>query len=161
MLEALLVRGPLAGQEDEAEEPHAPAEDWNVFERLLEDDVEVAVHGRAVCHPPEIDPVSVDLVGVSSLFYRMWPGQPYLVVRDEYQPFWKVAFEQAILLLPHLPSYALVSTDAHRDGRPPVRHGSDGHAKVLLGHGHPRVEEVLAIEVKRQADVLGDGDAET
>jgi hypothetical protein len=32
---------------------------------------------------------------------------------------------------------------------------------VLLGHGHPRVEEIFAVEVQREANILCDGDAGT
>jgi hypothetical protein len=59
--EAFFVRGPFAREENEAVEHHAGAEDGDVLYRFFEDDVEVAVHLRGVCDPPEIDPVGVDL----------------------------------------------------------------------------------------------------
>ena len=61
MLEARLVLGPFARQEDEAEEHHARAENWDVSEGLFEDDVEVAVHAVGVGGPPEVEPVGVYL----------------------------------------------------------------------------------------------------
>jgi len=61
MLEALLVCRPLAREEDEPVEHHAPAKYWYVFERLLEDDVQVAVHRSGITCPPYVDPISVNL----------------------------------------------------------------------------------------------------
>jgi hypothetical protein len=58
----------------------------------------------------------------------------------------------------HSSSDALVSTDSHLDRRPPVGHGGADDAEMLLGHGHPCVEEVLGEEVKWRANELGDGD---
>lgn len=66
MVESLLVGGPFAGEEDEAIEHHAGAKDGDVFYGFLEDNVDVAVHGAGVGQPPEVDPVRVDLLGVSA-----------------------------------------------------------------------------------------------
>ena len=59
MCEAFAVFGPVARQEDEGEELHAPAEDGHVFEGFFEDDEDVAVHARGVGYPPEVEPVGV------------------------------------------------------------------------------------------------------
>lgn len=82
----------------------------------------------------------------------------YLVVRDVDNALWKVAFESAILCLPHLSSDALVSADSDLDGCPPICHGGADDAEVLLAHGHPGIEQVLAVEVQRRADELRDSD---
>jgi hypothetical protein len=83
----------------------------------------------------------------------------YLVVRDVNNTLWKVAFESTILSLPHLSSDALVSADPDLDGCPPICHGGADDAEMLLAHGHPGIEQVLAVEVQRRADELGDSDA--
>jgi hypothetical protein len=85
----------------------------------------------------------------------------YLVVGYKYYALGKVGLESAVLCLSELSSHALVSTDPHLDWRPPVGHGRAYDAKVLLGHGHPCVEEVLAVKVQRRAYELRDRDAKT
>lgn len=91
VLEARLVFGPIPRQKNEAKELHAPAEDWYPFERLFEDYVNVAMHSIGVCDPPQVEPVSVYLSGVSlHTWLEVW--SIYLMVRDQNQPLWKVAF---------------------------------------------------------------------
>jgi hypothetical protein len=65
ILKPLFVGSPFSREEDEAVEHHAGAEDGDVFYRLFEDDVKVAVHSRSVGSPPEVDPVRVYLLRVS------------------------------------------------------------------------------------------------
>lgn len=67
VLKPFLVLCPLAGEEYEAVEHHACSDDWYVFYRLLEDDVEVAMHAGGISDPPEVYPVSVYLVAVNIL----------------------------------------------------------------------------------------------
>jgi len=62
-----LVDRPFPRQEYESVEPHSISNYRNALQRLFQDDVDVAVHGRRIRYPPEIEPVSVDLVYVSSL----------------------------------------------------------------------------------------------
>lgn len=59
----MLVRGHLAGHEDEPKEHHSRTEDGYVFQRLLENDIQVAMCAGlvGVSHPPEVKPVRVDL----------------------------------------------------------------------------------------------------
>lgn len=66
MLETGFIRGPLAGQKNEAEKLHAVADYRNVFQRFFEDDVEVAMHARSISNPPQVQPVGVDLARVST-----------------------------------------------------------------------------------------------
>lgn len=82
------------------------------------------------------------------------------MVSNEHHTLWKVALQASIFRLSQLAPHTLVATDSHLDRRPPVRHGGAEHAELLLGQGHPRVEQVLAVEVQRRAYDLGDGDAE-
>lgn len=143
VLEALLVLCPFPRKEDEAVKHHAGAEDGDVLDGLLEDDVEVAVHLGGVGDPPEVDPVGI-----------------YLVVCDQDEALGEQALEPPVFGLLQLASDGLVPADPDLDGGPPVGHGGDEDTKLLLGHGHPCVEVVLAVEVERRADGLGDGDAE-
>jgi hypothetical protein len=77
------------------------------------------------------------------------------MVGDEDHALWKVTFESSVFCLFELSSHALIPTDAHLDWRPPVGHGGGNDAKVLLGHSHPGIEKILAVEVERRADKLG------
>jgi predicted fused transcriptional regulator/phosphomethylpyrimidine kinase len=61
VLEARLVGGPVARQEDEAEEHHARADEGQELERPLEDDEDVAVHPGRVGAEPHVHPVGVEL----------------------------------------------------------------------------------------------------
>ena len=83
------------------------------------------------------------------------------MIRYQNHALGKVAFESPVRCLPHLSSHTFVTADPDLGGCPPVRHGGCDDAKVLLGHGHPGVEEVFAVEVQGQANVLGNGDTET
>lgn len=89
-MKAFLVCGPFAREEDEAVEHHAGAQDGNVFDRFFENDVEVTVHLRGVCYPPQVDPVGVDL----RCQLRKYDGckRTYLVVGDEDHALRKVTF---------------------------------------------------------------------
>lgn len=82
------------------------------------------------------------------------------MVRNQHDALWKVALEPSILCLPELSANTLIPAHSHPDGSPPVCHGGCDDAKVLFGHGHPSVEEVLAVEIERSADPLGDADTE-
>jgi hypothetical protein len=53
-LEATLVCFPFSRQEDEVVELSAPAEDGNILQGLLEDDIDATVHLVGVCDPPEV-----------------------------------------------------------------------------------------------------------
>lgn len=64
-----------------------------------------------------------------------------------------------MLCLPHLSSDALVAADSDLDGCPPICHGGADDAEMLLAHGHPGIEQVLAVQVQRRADELRDSDA--
>jgi hypothetical protein len=59
----------------------------------------------------------------------------------------EVALYAPVFCLAQLASHARIAADPHLDGRPPVCHGGDDDAEVLLGHGHPGVEEVFAVVV--------------
>lgn len=62
VFESWLVFGPGPSEEDESVKHHSrEPEDWNVAERLFEDDVDEAVHTGGVGYPPEVKPVGVDL----------------------------------------------------------------------------------------------------
>lgn len=52
--EPWLVKLPLSRQEDEVVELCAPTENWNILERLLEDDVDAAMHFVCIRYPPKI-----------------------------------------------------------------------------------------------------------
>jgi hypothetical protein len=84
----------------------------------------------------------------------------YLVIRHKDDALGEVGLEAPVFCLAELTAHALVAAHAHGDGRPPVGHGCTNDAEVLLGHGHPGVEEVFAVEVERGAEELRDGDAE-
>jgi hypothetical protein len=84
----------------------------------------------------------------------------YLVVRHKDDALREVGLEASVFCLAELPAHALVAAHAHSDGRPPPGHGCADDTKVLLGHGHPGVEEVFAVEVKWGAEELRNGDAE-
>ena len=68
MDETRLVLLPFPRKEDEAVELHAEAEEWDIFERFLEDDIDVPVHFGRVCHPPKVEPIRVELVIVSDIY---------------------------------------------------------------------------------------------
>ena len=70
-----------------------------------------------------------------------------LVVGDQNHALREVALYTPIFCLAQLTSYTCVAADAHLDGRPPVCHSCDDDAEVLLRHGHPCVEEILAVVV--------------
>lgn len=69
------------------------------------------------------------------------------MIRNQDHPLREITFQSPILGHLQLPSYTLISTNYHLDRRPPVRHGGDGQAKLLLRHGHPGVEVVLIVPV--------------
>jgi hypothetical protein len=81
------------------------------------------------------------------------------VVADQDEPLREVGFYAAVCCLAHLAAHAGVAADAHLHGRPPVCHGRDNDAEVLLRHGHPGVEEVFAVVVEGCPDGLGYEDA--
>jgi hypothetical protein len=53
-LEATLVCFPLSRQKDEVVELGTPAEDGNILQGLLEDDIDATVHLVGICDPPEV-----------------------------------------------------------------------------------------------------------
>jgi hypothetical protein len=53
-LEATLVCLPLSRQKDKVVKLSAPAEDGNVLQRLLQDDIDATVHLVGICDPPEV-----------------------------------------------------------------------------------------------------------
>jgi hypothetical protein len=171
ILEAFLVLCPLARQEYEAVEHHARAHDRDPFDRLLEDDVDVSVHLASVRDPPEIYPVGIYLSHVSKHAHQRpmqgmtcestsqkCCGQAYLMVRNQHHALRKIALQPPVLGFPELSPHTLVPTDYHLHRRPPVGHGGDDQAKLLLGQGHPCVEVVLVVPVQRYSNVLSDGD---
>lgn len=129
-----LVLGPLASHENEAVELHSGTDNRHPFEALLEDDVDVAMHGRRVRvgDPPEVKPVSVDLV----------VGQKNDSIRE-------IDTKRAISFLMQLTSNALVAAYADEGWTPPLGHGRNKKAEVLLGKGHVGVEVILGDEVER------------
>lgn len=70
------------------------------------------------------------------------------MVCNQHQTLREMALEPAVLCLLQLSSDALVPAHSYLDGGPPVGHGGDEDAKLLLRHGHPCVEIVLAVEVE-------------
>lgn len=64
--ETWFVRFPFSREKDEVVKLRAPSEDWDVLERLLQDDVYSTVHFVRVCYPPKVKPISVELVGFSN-----------------------------------------------------------------------------------------------
>jgi hypothetical protein len=138
--ETFLVCYPFSRKKHEAVEHHAGAEDGYVLDRFFENYIEVSMHRGGVGHPPEVDPVSVDLWLLVCHPIPLQQLPAYLVIGDEHHTLWEVALESPILGLAHLSSNTLVSTDSHRGWRPPVGHSGTNDAKVLLRHGHPCVE---------------------
>ena len=57
-----LVFLPVAFEEDELRKLHSPTNDGNAFQRLLEDDVNAAVHAGGICYVPQIHPVRIYLL---------------------------------------------------------------------------------------------------
>jgi hypothetical protein len=125
----------------------------------------MAVHAGSVGDPPEVDPVGVDLytlafVLISRIIFIFRACWTHLMVRHLHHSLRKVAFQSPIFCLPQLSPHTRVSTDPHLNRGPPVCHGHVDYAEVLFRHGHPCIEEILAIEVERRANELGDGDTE-
>lgn len=54
MLKPWLVSDPVARHEDKAIEQHPRPNDRNIFQRLLQYNVNVAMHSICVAYPPEI-----------------------------------------------------------------------------------------------------------
>lgn len=65
----------LSRHEDEAVKFHAPADDGDILQRLLQDDVEVAMCRSPVdvANPPEIQPVGIDLSKLVSSVLETFP----------------------------------------------------------------------------------------
>lgn len=87
-----LVGCPLSGHEDEAVELHGWTDDGDPFERLFEDDIDVAVEAGGVGYPPEIQPVGVDLV-----------------VGDEDEPVWEFTLDSSVFCLLELTCHGFVA----------------------------------------------------
>lgn len=83
-----------------------------------------------------------------------------LMVGNQDHALREIAHEGTIFPLAQLAPDALVTTNSHLDGRPPVSHCGDQNAKLLLCHSHPRVKPILVVKVKRGAYDLGDGDTD-
>ena len=141
MLKPGLVGNPLASHEDEAVERHALAKNRHIFERLLENNEETAVHRVAVRQPPQIDPVCVDLM-----------------IRYQHQSFRKLQLQSSILHQLNLTSHTLISTDANVGWAPPFGKSSDNQSEVLLGECHVGVIIVLVDEIQWGSNNLGHND---
>lgn len=137
MLQPGLVTLPLAGHEDEPIEQHALPENGNVLERFLQDNIDVAMHSRRICNPPQIRPVCVDQV-----------------VRHEHEAVREHGPQPPIRREGQLSLDGLVSADPHQRWSPPLGDCCDEDAKALLGHGHVSVVIILADEVERRPDQL-------
>lgn len=139
-----LVDGHLAGHEDEAVKHHTGADDRNVLEGLLEDDVDVAMHlwRVRVAYPPEIQPVGVDLV-----------------VRDHNDALGKGEMYAAVPSALDLAGDRVIAAYAYGGGAPDLGHGGYQKAEGLLREGHVCVIDIAADYVERCADKLGNVDA--
>lgn len=69
------------------------------------------------------------------------------MVRNQKQAVREIALQTAVFGLPELATHALVAADPHNGRRPPLCHGCDEQAEVLLGDGHPGIVPILAVKV--------------
>lgn len=90
--------------------------------------------GVCVCGPPQVQPVSVDLM----------IGQENNAIRE-------IDTERTVRLLLKLTSDALVTTNSNKGWTPPLSHRGHKKAKVLLGERHVGVEVILGEEVERSS----------
>jgi hypothetical protein len=164
MSHAGLVDGHFAGHEDEAVEHHAGPHYGDVLERLLEDDVERAMHlGRIrIADPPEIEPVSVDLQGMMSANASSAAKQhsTHLVVGNHDDALGEREFHQAVVRLANLVRHRGVAADPDGGWPPPLGHGGDEQAKRLLCERHVGIVELAVDPVEGSTDELGPVDAE-
>lgn len=100
------------------------------------------MHLVGVSHPPEVQPVRVDLV-----------------VCDQDQTFREVSSDASVGCESDLAEYTAVTTDAHRGRGTPLGQRGDGEAKGLLGQGDPCIKVLFLDDIERQADDLGYHDA--
>lgn len=65
LLEVGLILLPFSRKKDEVVKLAAPSDDRNIFQRFLENDIDVAMHIIGVRDPPQVQPVGVQLKNVS------------------------------------------------------------------------------------------------
>jgi hypothetical protein len=61
-----LILLPIPFQEYELGEPHSPANHWYPAQRLFQNDENAPMHAITVCNPPQVQPVGVNLIAISS-----------------------------------------------------------------------------------------------
>lgn len=141
VLDGRLVLAPVARHEDESKHLHARAEDRNPLERVLEDDVECAVHAGRVRRPPHEEPVGIDLV-----------------VRDQDDALLKARLNAAVRTELQTRRGCRVTRDNDRRRRKPLDDGDAQHAKLLLRPRNPRIVPCLVVEIERRTENLIDLD---
>jgi hypothetical protein len=129
-LEATLVCLPLSRKEDEVVELSSPAEDGNILQGLLEDDIDATMHLVGICDPPEIEPVGVKLSPLVRLLVA--PNRlsvTYLVVSHHDKTMREIASKTSIFHLIQLVLHALISSNSDSSGRPPLGHSRGKYSK--------------------------------
>lgn len=135
MLKPWFVGRPLASHEDETVEHHASAHDRDILKRLFQNDEDAAMHLVGICNPPEIDPISVDLV-----------------VRDHDETLREPGLQQAIFRYMDLSTHASITTDPEKRRRAPLGDSTENQSKTLLCICHIRIVVIFVDQIQRGAD---------
>lgn len=132
-----LIHLPVSFEEYKLRELHSPTQDRNFLQRLLQDNIHVAVQSCSISHPPEVQPICVDLM-----------------VRNQDEPFRKSAEQIAIRGLMQLSANALMA--AHSDDRrcPALGHGHHKQSPRLFRESYPSVIPIFINEGEWSAESL-------
>jgi hypothetical protein len=137
LLKSPLIFLPVPRQEDEVIKLSAPTDDGDISERFFQDDVDEAMHTVCICDPPQIQPVSVQLM-----------------VSHENHAVSEVALQTSILPLCHLANHTGVAAHSDNSWRPPLSETRDKNREALLGVCHVAIVELRINELKRRAQEL-------
>lgn len=97
----------------------------------------MSMHAIRVGHPPQIEPIGVDLM-----------------ICNHYQSFREIRLQPPVLCLLQLSSYAFISTHSDHRGAEPSCHCSNEETKRLFGKRHVSVVIVPVDEVEGRAEEL-------
>ena len=137
MFQARFVPSPVARHENEAIEHHTGSKYGNIFHRLLQDDIDMSVHFACVRYPPQIEPVSIQLM-----------------IGYHDKSLGKVCLQPTVFRSHELASDTLVPADSNRRRAEPLGEGNDQQAESLLGQSHISVVIVSVDGVERCPQVL-------
>lgn len=121
----------------------------------------MTMHCRPVgiAHPPEVQPVGVNLFVISALYTSLLlshMGNPYLMICDHDQTLWESALYPTVRGQTELASHRGITANPDRGGCPPVSHGGRKQPKRLFGQGHVGIVEVAVDPVERRSEELRD-----